>query len=60
MGEAEDAAKMLYEGAKDACIAFKLLRKGHEHNIRVPQALEVIDAHIDELEYAIAAYRASR
>lgn len=45
------AATELLEGAQDAVEAFKLLRIGMQHE---PKALEVIAAHIDELEYAIA------
>ncbi len=45
------AAPMLLEGADDAVKAFKVLRIGLAGE---PKALEVIDAHIDELEYAIA------
>lgn len=45
------AAPMLLEGAQDTVEALKLLRVGMAGE---PKALEVIDAHIDELEYAIA------
>lgn len=44
------AAPMLYEGALDAVKAFKLLRVGMAND---PKAIEVIDAHVAELEYAI-------
>ena len=47
----ERAAQMLLEGAQDAVEAFKLLRLGMAGE---PKAIEVIDAHIDELEFAIA------
>jgi hypothetical protein len=45
------AAPMLLEGASDAVEALKLLREGMAGE---PKALEMIEAHIDELEYAIA------
>lgn len=51
---ARAAAPELLEGAMDAVKAFKLLRAGM---IDDAAALEVIDAHVDELEYAIAKAR---
>jgi len=45
------AAPELLEGAQDAVEAFKILRVGMLDN---KAALEVKDAHIDELNYAIA------
>lgn len=45
------AAPMLLEGAQDTIEALKILRIGMEGE---PKALDVIDAHIDELEYAVA------
>lgn len=45
------AAPELLEGAQDAVEAFKVLRVGMLDN---KAAIEVIDAHIDELNYAIA------
>ena len=47
------AAPMLLEGAIDAVEALKLLRIGAAS--QMPDALAVIDAHIDELSYAIAS-----
>jgi hypothetical protein len=44
------AAPELLEGAQDAVEAFKLLRIGMANE---PKAIEVIDAHIDELNFAI-------
>lgn len=46
------AAPMLLEGAVDTVEALKLLRMGLAK--RAPEAIPVIDAHIDELQYAIA------
>jgi hypothetical protein len=46
------AAPMLLEGAQDTVGALKLLRTGLRE--RAPETLGVIDAHISELEYAIA------
>ena len=57
LSEAEDCARLmsaapfLLEGAQDAVQAFKTLRIGLQDN---KAAIECIDAHIDELEYAIA------
>jgi hypothetical protein len=48
------AAHMLFEGALDAIEALKLLRVGLADNAKV---VEVLDAHIDELEYAVAHAR---
>jgi hypothetical protein len=48
------AAPELYEGALDTVLALKLLRIGLAHE---PKALEVIDAHVDELEFALAKAR---
>ena len=48
------AAPLLYEGALDTVIALKLLRLGLADNA---PALEMIDAHVDELEYALAKAR---
>ncbi len=49
-----EAFNMLREGAQDAVLAFKLLRVGMADN---PAATDVIDAHIDELEFALDAAR---
>lgn len=46
----EDINQMLLEACDDALKAFRLLRIGMAHE---PKAIEVIDAHISELEYAI-------
>lgn len=45
------AAPMLVEACDDAVKAFRLLRMGMAGDAK---AVEVIDAHISELEYAIA------
>jgi hypothetical protein len=52
------AAPMLLEGAEDAVIALKLLRTGLLE--KAPETIAVIDAHIDELEYAIGKARAGQ
>lgn len=44
-------AERLREAAEDAVKAFKLLRVGMLDN---KAAIAVIDAHVDELEYALA------
>jgi len=44
------AAPILLEGAEDAVDAFKLLRIGMQDE---PKAVELIDAILNELEYAI-------
>lgn len=49
------ASVMLLEGAADALEALKLLRTGLRE--RAPETIEVIDAHISELEHAIARAR---
>lgn len=46
------AAPELLEGAQDTVEALKLLRVGLAAT--APEALPMIDAHIDELQYAIA------
>ncbi len=48
------AAPMLFEAASDALDAFKNLREGMAFLPDDPLAVELIDAHIDELEFAIA------
>lgn len=49
------AAPMLAEGAQDTVEALKLLRVGLVE--KAPETIEVIDAHIDELSYALARAR---
>ena len=51
------AAPMLLEGAQDTVVALRLLRIGAAMGDTAidAKALEVIDAHIDELSFAIAA-----
>lgn len=57
-GLVEDAGvAMLMEGAQDAVDAFKTLRIGMLDN---KAAIEVIDAHIDELEYALSAIKGDK
>lgn len=49
------AAPMLLEGAQDTVEALKLLRVGLTNGvIDAAKMIEVIDAHIDELAYAIS------
>lgn len=51
------AAPMLLDGAVDALAAFRLLRMGAV--AAMPESVAMIDAHIDELEYAISEARQS-
>lgn len=49
-------APMLLEGAQDTVVGLRLLRIGLANSVvDEPKMIEVIDAHIDELTYAIAA-----
>lgn len=49
------AAPMLLEGAQDSIEALKLLRLGLANGITdEPKMIELLDAHIDELSFAIA------
>ena len=49
------AAPMLLDGAQDTVEALKLIRIGLANGvIDEPKMIEVIDAHIDELSFAIA------
>lgn len=51
------AAPQLFEAALDAVEAFKLLRIGIAHE---PKAVEMIDAHIDELQTALAVAKGGK
>lgn len=52
------AAPELFEGAQDTVEALKLLRVGLANGVIDPaKMIEVVDAHIDELAYAIAKAR---
>lgn len=48
-------ATMLFEGAVDTVATLKLLRLGAIHETPFSEALGVIEAAIDQLEYAISA-----
>jgi hypothetical protein len=48
-------ATMLFEGAVDTVVSLKLLRLGALANVPLADALDLIEAAIDQLEYAISA-----
>ena len=47
--------QMLFEACVDCAETLKLLRLGAEHNTPFGEALQVINAAIEQLEYAISA-----
>ena len=48
-------ATMLFEGAVDTVASLKLLRMGALANLPMGESLDLIQAAIDQLEYAISA-----